>query len=231
MPSASKIQIGVSRPPKWPRKMTRMPTWNRLEPQVSCAAAQQLARSAAPGVLLAVEAQHAAEQEHGQAEIGIPAVDDVVDQFVHDRFLIGAAEWCGICRHVRRGTHAAADARDQPVLAAVIGAGAKADRLVLPGGIERRHVSCIRIGQRQQRGDFRLLRLCRRKRDQRAEYAFIRRAALAQPLGHGGKMCAGCARVSRASAAGSVETNSRNSGRKSGNSAASGRGRLSRIAP
>ena len=36
MPSASKIQIGVSRPPKWPRKMTRMPTWNRLEPQVSC---------------------------------------------------------------------------------------------------------------------------------------------------------------------------------------------------
>ena len=92
MPSASKIQIGVSKPPKWPRKMTRMPTWNRLEPQVSCAAAQQLARSAAPGVLLAVEAQHAAEQEHGQAEIGIPAENDVIDQIAHDRFLIGAAE-------------------------------------------------------------------------------------------------------------------------------------------
>ena len=55
-------------------------------------AAQQLARSAAPGVLLAVEAQHAAEQEHGQAEIGIPAEDDVIDQIAHDRFLIGAAE-------------------------------------------------------------------------------------------------------------------------------------------
>ena len=37
------------------------------------APAQQLARAAPPGVLLAVEAQQAAEQEHGQAEIGIPA--------------------------------------------------------------------------------------------------------------------------------------------------------------
>src|ERR1035437_671231 len=48
------------------------------------AAAQKLTRSAAPGVLLAVEAQHAAEQEHGQAEIGIPAENDVIDQFGHD---------------------------------------------------------------------------------------------------------------------------------------------------
>src|SRR5674476_400200 len=48
------------------------------------AAAQQLTRSAAPGVLLAVEAQHAAEQEYGQAEIGIPAENDVIDQFGHD---------------------------------------------------------------------------------------------------------------------------------------------------
>src|SRR5450631_2843164 len=47
-------------------------------------AAQELTRSAAPGVLLAVEAQHAAEQEHGQAEIGIPAENDVIDQFGHD---------------------------------------------------------------------------------------------------------------------------------------------------
>src|SRR5450759_988708 len=54
-------------------------------------AAQELARSAAPGVLLAVEAQHAAEQEHGQAEIGIPAENDVIDQFGHDHVLIGAA--------------------------------------------------------------------------------------------------------------------------------------------
>ena len=34
-PSVSNTAIGVSRPTKWPRKMTNMPTWNRLEPQVS----------------------------------------------------------------------------------------------------------------------------------------------------------------------------------------------------
>src|SRR5512141_741712 len=39
-------------------------------------AAQELARSAAPGELLAVEAQPAAEQKHGQAKIGIPAEHD-----------------------------------------------------------------------------------------------------------------------------------------------------------
>src|SRR3974377_1137179 len=33
IPIASKIQIGVSRPPKWPRKITSTPMWNRLEPQ------------------------------------------------------------------------------------------------------------------------------------------------------------------------------------------------------
>ena len=52
------------------------------------------------------------------------------------------------------GRNAAADARDQPILAAVAGAGTEADRLVLPGGIERREVVGVRIGQREQRGDF-----------------------------------------------------------------------------
>ena len=32
----SNTQIGVSRPTKWPTKITRMPTWNRLEPHISC---------------------------------------------------------------------------------------------------------------------------------------------------------------------------------------------------
>ncbi len=36
MPSISNTQIGVSRPKKWPRKMTRTPTWNRLEPHINC---------------------------------------------------------------------------------------------------------------------------------------------------------------------------------------------------
>jgi hypothetical protein len=35
MPSASNSQIGVSRPAKWPRKITSTPTWNRLEPHIS----------------------------------------------------------------------------------------------------------------------------------------------------------------------------------------------------
>ena len=32
---ASNTQIGVSRPTKWPKKITRMPTWNRFEPHIS----------------------------------------------------------------------------------------------------------------------------------------------------------------------------------------------------
>ena len=39
-------------------------------------APQQLAGSGPPCVLLAVEPDQAAEQEHRQAEIGIPAEDD-----------------------------------------------------------------------------------------------------------------------------------------------------------
>ena len=37
---------------------------------------QQLAGSGPPRILLAVEPDQAAEQEHGQAQIGIPAEDD-----------------------------------------------------------------------------------------------------------------------------------------------------------
>ena len=48
---------------------------------------QQLAGAAPPGVLLAVEAQQAAEQEHGQAEIGIPAEHDMVDEVAHGGLL------------------------------------------------------------------------------------------------------------------------------------------------
>src|SRR3974390_84742 len=33
MPIASKIQIGVNRPPVWPKKITSTPTWKRLDPQ------------------------------------------------------------------------------------------------------------------------------------------------------------------------------------------------------
>src|SRR6185312_6349828 len=54
------------------------------------AAAQKLRRARAPRVLLAVEAQQAAEQEHGEADIRIPAEDDIVDQFAHGRVLTGA---------------------------------------------------------------------------------------------------------------------------------------------
>jgi hypothetical protein len=42
-------------------------------------AAQQLARPGAPRILLAVEAQQAADEKRRKAEIRIPAVDDVDD--------------------------------------------------------------------------------------------------------------------------------------------------------
>ena len=111
-------------------------------------AAQQLARSAPPRVLLAVETHPAADQEHGQAQIRIPAEHDVIDQVAHGVFLRSAG-WDGT-----PVTHRARDAGrrglgDQSVLAAVAGAGAEIDRLVLPGGVERREVGGVRIGQLQ----------------------------------------------------------------------------------
>src|SRR5579859_968327 len=51
---------------------------------------QQLARAAAPGVLLAVEANQAAEQKHGEAEVRIPAEHDVGEGLGHVQLLAGA---------------------------------------------------------------------------------------------------------------------------------------------
>ena len=55
------------------------------------AAAKQLARSAPPRVLLAVEADDAADDEDRQAEIGIPAEDRVVEKLAHGVPPIAAA--------------------------------------------------------------------------------------------------------------------------------------------
>src|SRR5215471_2832766 len=44
---------------------------------------QQLARPRLPRVRLAIKANETAEQEHGQAEIGIPAEHDVIDGVAH----------------------------------------------------------------------------------------------------------------------------------------------------
>ena len=48
---------------------------------------QELARSRLPRVLLAIEAQQTAEQEHGQAQVGIPAEHDVIDGVAHGSLL------------------------------------------------------------------------------------------------------------------------------------------------
>src|SRR5262249_29500285 len=45
--------------------------------------AQELARSATPRVLLAVEANPIAHQEDGKAEIRVPSEHDVIDEFAH----------------------------------------------------------------------------------------------------------------------------------------------------
>ena len=55
------------------------------------AAAQQLARPAPPCILLAVEAQQASDQEHGQAKVRIPAEHDVIERFAHGDVLKRAA--------------------------------------------------------------------------------------------------------------------------------------------
>ena len=51
------------------------------------APAQQLAGAGLPSVLLAIEAQQAAEQEYRQAQVGIPAKHDVIDGVAHGSLL------------------------------------------------------------------------------------------------------------------------------------------------
>ncbi len=89
MPRVSNIQIGVSNPTKWPRKMTRMPTETGSSPtSIPGGAATGLTRS--PRVLLAVEAKQAPTR-NGQAKIGVPAEHDVVECLAHDDVLRSAA--------------------------------------------------------------------------------------------------------------------------------------------
>ena len=78
-PSACQIASGVSRPTRWPKKMPRMPMWNRLEPQRSWPRAQQLRRVALPRVLVAVEAHQAADEEDRQRDVGIDAEQELVE--------------------------------------------------------------------------------------------------------------------------------------------------------
>ena len=58
------------------------------------APAQELAGARLPRVLLAVEAQQAAEQEHGQAQVGVPAEHDMIDDVAHGSLL--RRGWTGV---------------------------------------------------------------------------------------------------------------------------------------
>ena len=91
MPRKSNTQIGVSRPTKWPAKMTRMPTWNRFEPQLSCRRRSIWLDPLRHVYCSRSKRTQTAEQEDGQAEVGVPAEDDIVDQVAHGCFLSGAA--------------------------------------------------------------------------------------------------------------------------------------------
>ena len=182
-------------------------------------APQQLARSAAPGVLLAVEAHEAAEQEHGEAEVRVPAEDDVGDQcrawvFPHERGLVRGMSGAG-----RKAPRTRAM---RPSLQPSPAAGPEVDRLVFPGGIERREIGRVRIGQMTaERGDFLVLRLCRRRaRPARGTPPHRQIGACAGARPSAAKICAGWPSVSQASLSGRVDRYSRNSGRKSGSSAA-----------
>ena len=64
MPMASNIQIGVSSPTKCPTEDHQDADVEQVGAPHQLAPAQELAGARLPGVLLAVEAQQAAEQEH-----------------------------------------------------------------------------------------------------------------------------------------------------------------------
>ena len=120
-------------------------------------------------------------------------------------------------RHARAWRSGRRDRRHLP-----LAPGPNRDRLLFPGGIERREVVRIRVGLCQQRvDDRRAWRLAGGERHQRIEHRLVGRLALAQPLGRAPRECAPVwPSSSRASASGSVDRNSRNSGRKSGSSLA-----------
>ena len=108
--ATSNTQIGVSRPTKWPTKITRMPTWNRFEPHISCRRRSSWLEPVFQVYCSRSKRMQAAEQEHGQAEIGIPAEQDVVDGVAHGGLLrrgwmaVGDDGALGLRhRHARRG--------------------------------------------------------------------------------------------------------------------------------
>ena len=183
-------------------------------------AAQQLARAAAPRVLLAVEAQPAAEQEHGEAEIGIPAEHDVDDQCRAWSF----PYWRGGMARVAAGMSGRGA---QPPRTWAISLSLQPSLAPGPnstGSSSQAASSAARsigvgIGQCEQRRDFLALRLGRRQRDQRAEHRFVSRlraCAAARPWRRGYAPAGrACRRPPRAAA---CERYSRNSGRKSGSS-------------
>src|SRR5262249_582298 len=106
-------------------------------------AAQQLTRSAPPGVLLSVEANDASEQEYRQEQVGVPAEHELIERRAHGVLLPGTRGHC--VGNAWRGAAAGPDLGDQVVLAAVAGIRPEDDRLVLPRGVERREVAGIGI--------------------------------------------------------------------------------------
>src|SRR5208283_485366 len=85
--------------------------------------------------------------------------------------------------HAGGGAPAGADPGDEAVLAAVAGVRPKVDRLVLPGGIERREVGCIRVGLGEQRRDIFVFGLASRECRKSTEDSLVVRLALVQAFG------------------------------------------------
>ena len=81
---ASENQIGVSKPTKWPEEDHQNANMEQVR------APHQLTLVAAAGwspssrcLLLAIERNRLAEQQHGEAQVGIPAEHDMIDGVAH----------------------------------------------------------------------------------------------------------------------------------------------------
>ena len=73
MPSASKTWMGVRRPTRWPTNTINTPDVEQHRPRNELAAAEDLARSRAPGVGLPVVTHDGADHEDGERNVGIDA--------------------------------------------------------------------------------------------------------------------------------------------------------------
>ena len=134
------------------------------------AAAQQLTRSRSPRVLLAIEANEAAEKAHGGAEVRVPAKHDRIERLHVSAFLM---TWRSRGANRPSGMAKPGDQAFMAAGALSLRSRTEAHFLFLPCSVERLQIHRIAIGFFGQLTDKLMLRGRRRNLNQRIEDGFV----------------------------------------------------------